>query len=361
MVQRSRNVTTLPGGREVPRSRELPENIALGQLPIAHQAPGQLAQLYHQPAVFSINAFGQHLAQPYHMTGPYPGQGVPASSHSPTVAPTESQLIYSHMTGDALAYVQPLQLPHSPTSPVSYASGPTATHQANLNSQRPQGGTEPGNRGPDRQPGVLQRFARLLRMPTGRASTIASSDDGHTPRRSRSTTRSVAGAAERTDQEPQQTTRSTESDQRPRTPEMRPQTPQRPDDAETDSSSSASTNVATVHSDDYDIIRVPSELSEQPYRQRVYERDNIREQGLERINEISSVGSSEQGIGVPVSAVSMSEPNSVDKPSQLGKKNHRQAGVGSKAMSPRRASRIPRYVQPRGPVMSSGLGPSSSP
>lgn len=110
---RQRNAITLPGGRQMRQDPSLPANVALGQLPIAHQRPAHPTHIFYQPVVYSLDQQQIAHAHPYLVTGPY---SQAASMAYPQPAPFP-------MPGSIQAPMIPPALPNrEPSRPASSQS-----------------------------------------------------------------------------------------------------------------------------------------------------------------------------------------------------------------------------------------------
>lgn len=241
----------LPGGRRVEPCRVQPPNTAIAPLPVVQQWPGYPAQVFYQPAVFSVDEAHRARAQPY--IRPYHQYTPPA-------------IIYP------LPPIQRYPMPttqHSPTAPIQRQCGHreaslpgAARSESNMQASQASPSSPPGSLRRPRQPTLLQRLGRALRMPVGRASTIASTSVPGTPRRtvsrdspSRRRTARRDAATVGTDGE----AGSGEEGRHRQTSRGRGGYVA----AEEDETRSLQTNVATVHSDDFQIVNPPSPLLRQ--------------------------------------------------------------------------------------------------
>lgn len=240
---RNRHSQSLPGGRWAPRNPSLPPNVALGQLPVAQQWPGHPPQVFYQPVIYNLEPQQDPRAYPYLNAGP---------SHQKTLgAVGQGQLVSPAMQ------IQPQFI--SPQLPPPN-NNPTPSHPPMMQNGHPYCPREEEPRSfreseTERRPLTWrQKLNRIFRLPVGRASTIASSE---TPRRSTSHSTRASPRARNT--VPRQRGGNVHSN-----PVMRLESPIRPEPPEpqrshesrgepdNDDVQSMDTNVATVHSDDYD-------------------------------------------------------------------------------------------------------------
>jgi hypothetical protein len=200
----NRRSVRLPGGRRIRRNTHLPEAMALGDLPVAQSWPGRPPQVIYQPVIYSFNSPGGIRAHHYFATGPYQPIRPPPMAYIPA-------------------------RPQTAFARHGYQGVVNTTAQANLPKQRHVSPTTP----PDApcQPRPLtwvQRMNRVLGLPLGRASTVASSISTERDNPSRRNSRESSRSAEHTAQ------------------------------GNAASVHTQSSNAATVHSDDYDIIQPTS-------------------------------------------------------------------------------------------------------
>jgi hypothetical protein len=207
------NAITLPGGRQIRRDPSLPANVALGQLPIAHQRPGHPTQILYQPVVYGLDQQQIVQAHPYLVTGPY---SQAASVVYPQPAPFHGPgYIQVPMIPPALPNREPSRPPSSPSR---------LSQEEHLQPQKLT---------------LQQRINQRLRLPALRVL--------HMPRlsRARETTHYACGRRDSAnkdrvrDQTPTMSCQETPSADSPQTGQESP---------------SPESNAATVHSDDYDEI-----------------------------------------------------------------------------------------------------------
>lgn len=237
--RRERASVRLPGGRRVPRPRDQPPSVVVSQLPVAQQWPGGPAMVAYQPALFTVQGAHCAVAQPLMVAGPYPRP--------------------------PLATVHPFPPPQQKHDHQG-AFPPDATRAGEGRQPTPQAA-------PDSPPSSLRRHGqstwhhvlnRALRLPVGRASTIESASAPGTPRHiatpesmQRSEEADPGGAPEPSLDVGEQGNRGHQN------------APLRPgggseDAAEESDLSSLQTNVAVVHSDDFQMVDPPSRLSQRP-------------------------------------------------------------------------------------------------
>ncbi|RDA83357.1 hypothetical protein CP532_3737 [Ophiocordyceps camponoti-leonardi (nom. inval.)] len=184
--RRERRSVRLPGGRRVPRRSFGPDGGVIAQLPVVWHWPGNQAQVIYQPALF--NAEGQN---------PPRAQPVAFAEHYSLSSPGTW---HQQMPGGSM-------YPATQATPRPLAASPR----------------------PPEQPTWRQRLNRAMRLPVGRASTIASESVAE-PRDS------IDGAGQAAHTEPADGTQPQDRD----FPEGRD-----------DDSGEMRSNAATVHSDDF--------------------------------------------------------------------------------------------------------------
>ncbi|POR37924.1 Uncharacterized protein TPAR_01877 [Tolypocladium paradoxum] len=243
--RRGRTSVRLPGGRRVEHRRGQPPNTAIAPLPVVRQWPGYPAQVIYQPALFSVDEAHRARAQPY--VGPG----------------------YHRHTLPAIMYPLP-PIHRYPTMPIQQQCGHqdaslrgTARSESNMQTPQASPSSPPASLRRPRQPTLLQRLGRALRMPVGRASTIASTSVPGTPRRT------ISGESANTRRAPRRDEETAATDGGAGNGEMGRQN-QSPRGrggsvaAEEDETRSLQTNAATVHSDDFQMVNSPSPLLRQP-------------------------------------------------------------------------------------------------
>lgn len=220
---RERATLRLPGSRRVHRNGILPPNVTLGLLPVAQPWPGYPPTVLHQPVVYSIPPNRVPHAHPYATGGAYlsrPCQG-------PMFAWPLSNLIRD-MRG---------QIPPQQSRPQTTAHGlqpPAASPWRTHRDASP------------RQPTLWRRLRDVLRMPVGRASTIASSSGPPTPKwQSRYTYPRRIESSENLEVRGPEEGAALRVGGR-QDSEILPNRSHAPDETE-----SLKTNAATVHSDDF--------------------------------------------------------------------------------------------------------------
>lgn len=251
-AHRRRQTVSLPGGRRALRDPRMPPGTAMGQLPIACHHPGCPPQVWYQPAMYGVdNPNDARRVYPYPqalMAGPY-GHNIPTVFDTPRLLPA------------AQAHTQ------------------QADHPASWRN----------------------RLGRIFAPPMGRASTIASNDE---PRRSTSMSSMRAAQASRRQSMDGTTTprrRSVDT----AAPATTPRKQGRRDDSTTMSprhtggirvvtpvgsprrdrapvnspTMSISSDAATVHSDDYDLVEA------HPVQCRAHQPPETQSRQLENQNE----------------------------------------------------------------------------
>ncbi|PNY24729.1 Uncharacterized protein TCAP_05316 [Tolypocladium capitatum] len=255
--RRERASVRLPGGRRVEHRRGLPPNTAIAPLPIVQQWPGYPAQVFHQSAVFSVDEAHRARAQP--LVGP-------CHRHTPPAIMYPLPPIQHHPTSTTQ---------RSPRTPLQQRDGHwedslpgTARPESNTQTLQASPSSPPGSFRRPRQPTLLQRLGQVLRLPVGRASTVASTSVPGTPRRTGSresaNRRRTARRDEDTAAADGETCDGGTGDGE--TGRQRQSCPGRGGSvaAEEDETRSLQTNVATVHSDDFQAANPPSPLLRQP-------------------------------------------------------------------------------------------------
>ncbi|PHH77675.1 hypothetical protein CDD80_327 [Ophiocordyceps camponoti-rufipedis] len=226
--RRERRSVRLPGGRRVPRQNLGPHGSIIAQLPVVWRWPGNRTEVVYQPALFDVEgrpgprahpvAFSDH--HQYSVSSPGIWQQRHGGNAHPAIRP------------------MPSQLPASPRLP--------------------------------NQPTWRQRLSRAMRLPVGRASTIASdSVAGGSATRESLNMACLAPAA----------TDKAQSDDR------LPQNGRGCDDTpEASETRSIQTNVATVHSDDFHMV--------EPTPRPTQRHDTIREHSVEiaEVRDLAATG-----------------------------------------------------------------------
>lgn len=232
--QLQRSFITLPGGRRVQRNPNLPPTVSLGELPIAQRWPGQPPQIIYQPVIYSIDPQYATRAQPYVIAGPCQ----PVTQLPVAYVPAQPQARFPH-SGQ-----QEVQPPQMPGPPRQHPQHRHPHNRSNSLGRSPADGPEPIS------PSWSQRLNRAFGLPMGRASTIASSASSDTENRSLPASSREASPARET-----HCRRSSEL-----VTEVKPEVSGEPTEASRDQSdvqsiSTQASNGATVHSDDYDMVR----------------------------------------------------------------------------------------------------------
>lgn len=241
---RQRFTKPLPGGIRAVQRPELPSNTALGHMPVAQQWPGHPPQIYYQPVMYRLEPSQPPRAYPWTGTGwfqqqmPFPARGI----HRP----------------NAIMAPQP---PHQDS----------ATRAARVNRSRSRTPRRDESSGSSHRFGNAQapiswrqRLNRLLHLPVGRASTIASSE--HTRRSGSRSTRSsyegshsagdrndVSGRGEQLNSIAPHRQSSGSSARISESGGQQSLQGHRREEQQVGEAASIDTNVATVHSDDYDM------------------------------------------------------------------------------------------------------------
>ena len=224
----NRKSITLPGGRRIRRNPRVPVAVALGELPIAQSWPGHPPHVRYQPVIYSFDSPGGVRAHPYFTTGPYE----PVRPPPLVYIPIRSQAAFSHEGKQRMPCREDCAAQMDPST------------QRNI--PRP---ASPNNHYQPRQPTWTQRLNRVLRLPIGRASTIASSisteRDNQTQTHSRESSQS-AGIVSAANRQPV----SSKEVQHPGSLAA-----EHTRQGDTASVHTQSSNAATVHSDDYDMVQ----------------------------------------------------------------------------------------------------------
>ncbi|KAG9254929.1 uncharacterized protein F5Z01DRAFT_653374 [Emericellopsis atlantica] len=257
--RKARNLIRLPGGRQARRRPGLPSDIALAPLPVAHYWPGYGHQVTYQSAIYQQGPH-QLRAYPYTIGGPcrlpYPGVTMPWTARLVTDDQHQAE-------PPCVPYVQPpnsyqpypmFEMPHHGPPGHPHASAHHSQNQTRDQHVRRSQSSQvrrPSNNDTNdyHHSSWRQRFLHLLRLPVGRASTIASSTTAR-----RTTLRSSSSSSENDGHQRRQNASWQRTSNPRRGSADRPAasahvTSGGRGDPETDS---ADTGVATVHSDDYD-------------------------------------------------------------------------------------------------------------
>ncbi|KAM4054736.1 hypothetical protein HRG_005559 [Hirsutella rhossiliensis] len=238
--RRERASVRLPGGRRVPHPQGQLQSVVVAQLPVAQQWPGGPAMIAYQPALFTVQGAHHAMAQPVMVAGSYPRP--PLATMNP-VPPTRQQ--HDH---------QEDFLPDATRA----GDGPEPAPQAAPDSP-------PSSLRRHRQPTWRQILSRALRLPVGRASTIESVSAPGTPSRIEShegmhSARPLEEAGRERVSVPPIASGENRGYQ---TPPLRTSGGSDEAAGETDSSS-LRTNVAVVHSDDFQMVDPSSRITQQP-------------------------------------------------------------------------------------------------
>ncbi|KFH48073.1 hypothetical protein ACRE_011170 [Hapsidospora chrysogenum ATCC 11550] len=248
-AHRGRYSRSLPGGRRVPRNpSQTTSNVALGQLPLGQHRPGHPPQVCYQPVIYNVDPQQPPRAYPYLIGGPY-HQAVTAAG---TIAqgqaaspPVQVQPTSPPFTLPAHRNAIPTGSPRSPMAQAGHPDGPRDEETRSRHYQEAHS-----------QPLTWrQRMDRIFGLPVGRASTIASS---RTPSRSTSRSTRESSSGRRTATRQHDAKAHLDPIIRAVSP-IRPRSPQpvkprgKGADADNDDDQSMDSNVATVHSDDYDL------------------------------------------------------------------------------------------------------------
>lgn len=247
-----RNFMTLPGGRRTRKNPNLPPTISLGELPIAQSWPGQPPQIIYQPVIYNIDPLYETRAQPYSMAGPCQVVKPPPVAY----VPGQPYVTCPH-TSRHDVWPEAIPAPHQIRQDV----WPQLVAQTYQRQPRPQPRHRsasspcpmPRDQDNSRRSSWSQTLNRAFGLPMGRASTIASSTTRNSE--SRSCPNSI--------REPSPAKKTTVKATRKPSAEIRAEGPKQPvEGVQTrggaQSIRSQSSNAATVHSDDYDMVRSSS-------------------------------------------------------------------------------------------------------
>ncbi|KAF4980583.1 hypothetical protein FZEAL_3436 [Fusarium zealandicum] len=243
------------------RRSNLVPSISMGQVSVLPQ-PASQPQVIYQPMIYSLNGTPVSFPQPQVHMSHFPPQAVPMMYPVRPIQPHQQQPSFPpHPSGDV---------------------GGRPVHRSSSVSSRGL---------PSRQPTWRQRLCRALGLPIGRASTIASSAPG-TPVRSRSHSeatreygrRSLSGSRGGGNAHPSSNSQASRVG-RSRSNWDRRGGPDRPQ--------SPSTDLATVHSDDYDLITSPETL---PDRGHPFARSNRPSAMTSRVRAVQGSSSANSAI-----------------------------------------------------------------
>lgn len=237
--RRERASVRLPCGRQVPRPRDQPQGVVVAQLPVVQQWPGGPAVVTYHPALFTVEGPHRATAQPLRVAESYP---------RPSLA--------------AMHAVSPVQQQHG----CQEASSRVATRAGDATQPAPQAAPDspPPSIRRQGQPSWRQAVSRTLRLPVGRASTIDSSSAPGTPRHVHSPEGVHRGRLrEETGREGVPVPSLVDKEQGNggcQPPPLRTSGENDGDAGQTDTSS-LQTNVAVVHSDDFETVDPHSRLA----------------------------------------------------------------------------------------------------
>ncbi|UNI14373.1 hypothetical protein JDV02_001007 [Purpureocillium takamizusanense] len=238
IAQRNRTTIQLPGGRRTARNHD--GNTTMAHLPVAQNIPGYPPQVVYYPAVFHLNRHGDQMA---------PRCVVSLAATPRPYAPIPPMVMYS-------------TAPARPATHQPFRVAPSSTRVEGANVSGPRAyplDSPPESLRRPRHPTWFQRLSRVLRMPVGTASTVASSTTPGTPVQSPPSAREASRRDSRSaTHEVNNIERRDEPSPSPAEPPSSSNTPQDTD------GNSLRTNVATVHSDDYEMLDPPSPLAGYP-------------------------------------------------------------------------------------------------
>ncbi|KAF5005849.1 hypothetical protein FDECE_7734 [Fusarium decemcellulare] len=216
------------------RPSSLVTSVSMGQLPVIPHYPSQPQQVFYQPVLYSLSGGQVLLPQ---------SQGIPGQHPVPMFYPAQP-----------IQFSQPR--PSFPPHFQGNQQGPPAGRPAS-----------PSLRRVSRQPTWRQRLCRAFGLPLGRASTVASSAPG-TPVRSRSQSlgahesrRGSLSGSRNADNNPSRRSSQVSVASRSRSNKARRSNENNQDNIRRPPS--PGTDVATVHSDDYDLIPAPEPVARQ--------------------------------------------------------------------------------------------------
>lgn len=236
------------------RRRARLANISVSQLPAVPQYPSQSQQVVYQPVFYSLGSTPFSPPRAQVPPGPLPPQPVPIIYPAPPIPPRSTYVAVPYIQqgrpeGHQRSNPRGRPVQRHPPSESSYPS-PSPSQSQGL---------------PPRQPTWRQRLCRAFGLPVGRASTIASSGPG-TPVRSRSASAGGRENARRslsTSQhaEHSHVSRKSQESRRSRGRSDKARHSSDHDREDEPRPESPDTNVATVHSDDYELAPVPGPVS----------------------------------------------------------------------------------------------------
>ncbi|KAK4091213.1 hypothetical protein Purlil1_4227 [Purpureocillium lilacinum] len=234
LAHRKRTTIRLPGGRRTTRGHD--HNTALAHLPVAQNIPGYPPRVVYYPAVFHLNRHEDQTGQ---------SCVVSLAATPRPYAPVPPMIMYAPAPAQPAPYQS-----HGQASASIRVERATSGARAHTDVSPPESLRRP------RHPNWFQRLGRVLRMPVGTASTVASSTAPGTPVRSTGPENDASRRSSRS------TTHETNNVEARREPSPPPVEPQSSSDAVPDTDgNSLQTNVATVHSDDYEMLDPPSPLA----------------------------------------------------------------------------------------------------
>lgn len=240
------------------RRRARLANISVSQLPAVPQYPSQSQQVVYQPVFYSLGSTPFSPPRAQVPPTPLPPQPVPIFYPTPPIPSRPTYVAIPHIQrgvpqGNLRSNPRGRPAQRHPPSESSYLSpspSPSPSQSQGL---------------PPRQPTWRQRLCRAFGLPVGRASTIASSTPG-TPVRSRSAS---AGGRENTRRsvstsqrvEHSHVSRKSQESHRSRGRSDKARHSIDHDQEDEPRPESPATNVATVHSDDYELAPVPGPVA----------------------------------------------------------------------------------------------------
>ncbi|PHH91380.1 hypothetical protein CDD83_688 [Cordyceps sp. RAO-2017] len=166
--RRERTSVRLPGGRRVARHRHQPRDVALAQLPVAQHLPGYPSHVMYQPALFSFDGTHYLGSQPLGVAGPYPP------------APLAAAVATAHPILPSMPQQERQQGTQGHRQEDGQEQAPPGTARtAVFDEPALQATPSPSPTPPPRpeQPNWRQQLGRACRLPVGRASTISSLSD----------------------------------------------------------------------------------------------------------------------------------------------------------------------------------------
>lgn len=236
------------------RRRARLANISVSHLPAVPQYPSQAQQVVYQPVFYSLGSTPFSPPRAQVPAGPLPPQPVPIIFPTTPIPPRPTYVAVPHVQSGS-----------PPVNPPGNPRGRPVQRHPPSESSYPSPSPSQSRGLPPRQPTWRQRLCRAFGLPMGRASTIASSAPG-TPVQSRSgsaagreNTRRSLSASQRA--EHSHVSRKSQESRRSRGRSTKARHSSDHDRENVPRHESPDTNVATVHSDDYELAPIPGLVS----------------------------------------------------------------------------------------------------